>query len=338
MDNEQKTVIITGAAGMDGSTLSDIYLAKGWRVIGIDGWHPEGKYPNLVEAWKNNDFILETGDITEREWIASVIKKYEPDIFYNMAAISLVPESHKIPTRVFTVNTLGVLNILETLRYYSPKTKFYQASSSEQIGDNTEPNQNIDSRMLPNSPYAVSKLASFHLVRIYRRYGLFAVNGMLWNHEGPRRGPSFVTRKITLGVSAIAKGKKEHILLGNLNAHRDWGLAQDFCEAMVMMMEADKPDDYAVSTGEVHSIREFVEEAFSHINIKLAWEGTGLDEVGVDENGVVRVKVDPKYYRPTEVQYLHGSYTKTKEQIGWEPKTKFKDLVKLMMENDLKGD
>ena len=330
------TVIITGVQGMDGSILTDKFLAKGYRVVGLDMWQPTGDYKNLDCAFENENFIFETGDITEKLWVESVVRKYRPDMLFHMAAISLVPESFKIPYRVFEVNTIGVLNFLEAIRMYSPHTRFYNAATSEMIGDNTEGLQNTDSHMLPNSPYAISKLASYHLVRAYRKsYGLFAVNGMLFNHEGSRRGATFVTRKITLGIADIVCGKREFISLGNLNSSRDWGLADNFCDAIILMLEADEPDDYTIATGETHTIREFVEEAFRCVNINITWEGEGLSEVGVDDDGVVRVRVNKKFYRPAEVHYLHGDYSKAKELLGWEPTTKFSDLVRLMIEADV---
>ena len=215
---------------MDGSTLADKYLEKGWLVIGLARWSPTASYPNLENAFKNKNFIWETGDICEKEFMYEMFKKYEPDIVYNMAAISLVPESFKIPIRVFNVNTIALLNMLELIRHYFPKIKILQASSSEQIGSNTESPQNTESRMLPTSIYATSKLASYHLIRIYRQaYGIFAVNCMAWNHEGNRRGPNFVTRKITRHVAKIFHGSKIPLKLGNIDAYRDWGLSSDYC-------------------------------------------------------------------------------------------------------------
>ena len=331
-----KTVLITGVRGMDGSTLADKYLEKGWLVIGLDHWEPTASYPNLANAFRNKDFIWETGDICEKEYMYRLFKKYEPDVVYNMAAISLVPESFKIPVRIMNVNTMSLLNMLEIIREHFPKTKIYQASSSEQIGSNTEENQNTDSKMLPTSPYAVAKLASYHFMRVYRQaYGIFAVNGMLWNHEGPRRGPNFVTRKITRQVAKIFHGSKIPLKLGNIDAYRDWGLSDDYCDAMILMMEADKPDDYAVNTGEAHSVREFVEKAFHEIGRTLIWKGKGIDEKAYDQNGNVVVEINEKYYRPTEVPYLHGDHSKIKEKLGWTPTTTFEDLVVAMVKNDV---
>ena len=333
-----KKIMITGIAGMDGSTLADKYIARGDVIIGIGMWHTAGEMNNIKHLIGHERFVYITGDVTDREFMHRIISKYEPDIFYNFAAISLVPESFKIPERVFRVNAVAVLNILEIIRNHSPKTRFYQASTSEQIGDNKDVPQNLDSRMLPNSPYAIAKLASYHLVRSYRNaYKLFAVNGMLWNHEGPRRGPMFVTRKITMAVANIVKDKQQHLTLGNMDAYRDWGLASDYCDAMILMMEADEPNDYAVNTGEAHTVREFVEEAFKHAGLTITWEGEGLHEVGKDQHGIIRVRISPEFYRPAEVSYLCGDYTKIKENLGWEPKTKFSELVKIMVENDIGG-
>jgi len=324
---------------MDGSILSEKYLEKGWDVIGIDRWNPTGLRPNLINCTGNEKFTLETGDITDKHFMEQMIKKYQPDHMYNMAAISLVPESFKIPTVVFETNTLAVLNMLESIRYHSPHTRFYQASTSEQIGENTQKLQNTESKMLPTSPYAIAKLASYHLVRLYRKaYGIFGVNGMLWNHEGPRRGRDFVTRKISLAIARIKHGKQDIVSLGNLDSFRDWGLANDYCEAMMMMLEADEPDDYAVATGETHSVREFVEHAFDAAGYKITWEGEGLNEVGKDQDGIVRVTINERYYRPSDVLYLHGDPSKIKEKLGWEPKTKFKELVTMMVESDAEGE
>ena len=330
-----KTAIITGVSGMDGSTLAEMLLDKGYKVIGIDRWSPTGLAKNLDIAIKHKNFVNITGDITEKTFIHKIINDYKPDYFYNLAAISLVPESFKIPVTIFETNMMAVLNMLETIRIYSPKTRFYQASTSEQIGDNTESPQNTESRMMPNSPYAIAKMTSYYLVRCYRKaFGIFAVNGMLWNHEGPRRGPEFVTRKVTMHVG---QNTEEPLQIGNLDACRDWGLSSDFCDAMILMMEADEPDDYAVNTGESHSIRELIEEAFAYKGIKVNWKGKDKEEKGYDDNWKLIVETNEQFYRPVEVPYLQGDHSKIKEKLGWVPKTKFKDLVKIMMENDSNG-
>lgn len=552
MKRKQIITIITGISGMDGSTLADKLLAKKHKVIGVDRWLPTGTSINLKNIIDNPNFIMETGDITEKKFMEDLIIKWKPDYLYNLAAISLVPESFKIPETVFITNTIAVLNMLETIRYHSRKTKFYQASTSEQIGDTTKAPQDTESKMLPNSPYAISKLAAYHLVRQYRNaFGLFCVNGMLWNHEGPRRGPDFVTRKISIGVANILHGNQNFIELGNLDAKRDWGLSSDFCvpgntkilvksnkksyhntvnkqikdlsiddfvltynikngkkefkkitntqnrivnelyelklsnnnklnitgnhpiavidkgniiwknvkdlsigdkmiqknhfsvtrriknfienktrmtdkiknkiaqshkgkiltqkiknkikkainkryeskeecmkssqpgknflfnpdieivtiieinknnkktkvynietldnhnyfahgllvhncDAMILAMDAKKADDWAVNTGESHTIREFVNEAFKIVGTNITWKGHGMKEKGYDNNGELKVKINKKFFRPVEVNYLHGNYNKIKKELGWKPKTKFKNLVKLMVEYDVK--
>ena len=333
-----KIIVITGVSGMDGSILSEKYLEDSKNiVVGIDVWNATGQYPNLKKIINNDRFVFITGDITEKLFIQDIIKKYRPDYFYNFAAISLVPESFKIPQRVFEINAVAVLNMLEMIKTHSPKTKFYQASTSEQLGDYLKTPQNTESPMFPNSPYAIAKLASFHLVRCYRNaFGLFAVNGMLWNHEGPRRGPTFVTRKITLHIASQVKGNKEPLQIGNMDAIRDWGLADDYVDAQIMMMEHDEPDDWAVNTEEAHSVREFIEEAYKYISKEIIWKGEGSNEKGYDEKGNLLVEVNPEFYRPVEVPYLKGDSSKIREKLGWVPKVKFKELVKLMMEHELK--
>jgi len=330
-----KTTIITGVSGMDGSILADKLLSKGHKVIGIDRWNSTGSTPNVKTFIDNKNFQMVTGDITEESFIYNLIKDNQPNYFYNMASISLVPESFKIPKTVFAINAVAVNYMLDTIRLYSPNTRFYQASTSEQIGENQESPQNTDSKMRPNSPYAIAKLAAYHMVRCYRKaFGVFAVNGLLWNHEGPRRGPMFVTRKITLHIGS---GTKEPLQIGNMDSYRDWGLADDYCDAMILMMEADEPDDYAVNTGETHSIRELIEEAYSCVGKRVIWQGEDKDEKGYDEEtGELLVEVNEKWYRPVEVPYLHGDHSYIKEKLGWTPKTKFKELVKFMMESDMK--
>ena len=332
-----KVVVISGVSGQDGSYIVEKYLnMKNFRVVGIERWNPTGVSKNLDNVINDPDFILENGDICEHNFIHRIFEKYKPDYFYNMAAISLVPESFKIPEQFFEINTIAVLKILEEIRTYSPKTKFYQASTSEQIGTNRSMPQNTESKMLPNSPYAIAKLASYHLVRSYREaYGLFCVNGMLWNHEGPRRGPDFVTRKITMGIAKIKKGTLDFVELGNLNAIRDWGNAEDYVEAMIMMMHHDKPDDYGVATGESHSIREFVEEAFKQIGETITWKGNDAFELGVNQDGKIRVKINERFYRPVEVPQLCGDASKIKGILGWTPRVTFRELVKNMVDADI---
>jgi len=332
-----KTVVITGCSGQDGSYLAELCLAKGYKVIGINTWNSTGNI-NLKNVIDNKFFKLETGDIIDKEFIHRIFMKYTPvDYFYNLGAISYVAESFKIPIKTFTVNTLAVINILEEIRTYSPKTKFYQASTSEMIGRNKNLPQNTESTMIPNSPYAVAKLASHHMVRLYREaYGLFACSGLLYNHESERRGVDFVTRKITLGISDIYHKKKQFIILGNINSCRDWGHAKDYVNAQILMMEADNADDYTVCTGKTFTIRQFVEEAFNYIGEKITWNGTGLKEVGINQNGIVRVKISKEFYRPAEVDFLKGDNSKILKKLNWKPTITFKELVKMMVKNDLK--
>src|SRR3990167_85606 len=331
-----KTVLVTGVQGQDGSILADKYLAKGWKVVGIDLWKPTGIYPNIKEAIKHPNFTLETGECTDSEWLYHIFQTYKPDLVYHMAANSLVPESFKIPRRIMDVNNNSTLNLLEIIRYYFPKTKIYFAASSEMFGKVGTPFQSLDTPFIPNSPYAISKVTSFHFIRLYREaYGLFAVNGVLFNHEGIRRGPNFVTRKITRGVANINYYNQEYIELGNLDVYRDWGNAEDYVDAMILMMEANKPEDYIVATGKMHSVRQFIEEAFRQIGMTIIWEGKGLEEIGKDQNGNIRIKINPKYYRPAEVYQLCEDYTKTEEKLHWKPKTNFKELVSIMVNNDI---
>lgn len=339
MNNDEFTIpvsVVTGVGGMDGSILVQKLLDKGHEVVGIDNWHAEGLSPNMEEFIDDEKFTFETGDICEKEFIHRIITQYKPDYFYNLAAISLVPESFKIPQRVMEVNTMAVLHMLETIRTYSPETRFYQASTSEQIGANTIEKQNHEAKMIPNSPYAISKMTSFFLVRMYREaYGLFLVNGLLFNHEGEKRGETFVTRKVTKAVAKIRKGTEDEIILGNLDAARDWGYAPDFVDAMILMLESDKADDYTVATGETHTIRELVEEAFKNIGETITWEGKEIYEIGMNQDGVIRVRVSSKFYRPLEVIALNGDPTKITEELGWVPKTTFEDLIKIMVDHDI---
>lgn len=332
---KQTVCIVTGARGQDGSYLCEKLLNKGYTVVGVDQWYAVGGSENIEMLLSNKNFILETGDITEKEFIELLFTKHSPDYFYNMAAISFVKESFNIPLRIMAVNTTGVVNILETIKNHSPSTRFLQMSTSEQIGANDEPLQSHNSKMIPQSPYAISKLASYHFTRLYREsYGLFAVNCLAFNHESERRGPSFVTRKISLGIREQLWSNKT-IKLGNIYAKRDWGYAPDFCDAFIKMMERDVPDDYTLATGETHTIKEFVEEAYAAVNEKLTWVGEGLDEKGINQHGVVRVEIDKELYRPAEVNYLLGDNSYAKKTLGWQPTVTFKELAKRMVLNDI---
>lgn len=331
-----KTVLILGGTGQDGSYLCEKYLDKKYKVICIDQWSPTNTYPNIEHIRENPNFELITGDVTEYEFVRNIINNYKPDFIYNMAGVSLVPESFKYPERVFRVNTLGHLNVLEAVKNYSPKSRVYFSASSEMFGKNEKVPQNENTAMIPSSPYGVSKLASFHMTRIYREaYGLFVVSGIFFNHSGIRRGPSFITRKISLGVADIYHGKKMFIELGNLNAKRDIGSSSEYCDAMIKMLEAKTPDDYVVATNETHSIREMVEWAFEEMGEKITWKGKGVKEVGINQDGIVRIKINPKFYRVSEVNILYGDNSKLQKKLKWKPKTKLRELIKEMVKNDI---
>lgn len=325
-----KTALVTGITGQDGSYLAELLLAKGYDVHGvvrrastfnrerIEHLSPDTHRPETHQG----RVVLHYGDLTDASNLARLIEKVNPDEIYNLGAQSHVRVSFDIPD--YTANTvaLGTLRLLEAIRDSRVNTRFYQASSSEMFGD-VPPPQNEETPFHPRSPYAISKVFSFWTAKNYRdAYGIFAVNGILFNHESPRRGEAFVTRKITRGVAEILAGKRDKIHLGNLDAKRDWGYAPEYVEAMYRMLQHREPDDYVIATGETHTVRELVEEAF-----RLAGIPDWQKYVGVD----------PLYYRPTEVHHLQGDASKAKEKLGWEAKVKFKELVKIMVEHDCKA-
>jgi len=331
----KKRALITGITGMDGSHLSELLLEKGYEVHGIirrSSSFNTGRIDHIYPQLK-----LHYGDVTDTLSIEHVIQDIKPDELYNLAAQSHVAVSFELPEYTGQVDALGVLRILETVRRYSPHTKIYQASTSELFGKVEEVPQKETTPFHPRSPYGVAKLYAYWICKNYREaYNLFISNGILFNHEGERRGETFVTRKITKGLVEWTKTKTP-IHLGNLNAKRDWGYAKDFVYGMYLMLQQDKPDDFVLATGEAHSNKEFIEEACKYVNIDIVWRGEGVNEIGVDKNSgdAIVIQVDPKYFRPAEVDLLLGDPTKAKEVLGWEAKTKFKDLVKLMMESDL---
>ena len=284
---------------------------------------------------KKIDFI--PLEITEFSNVFNVLRNLKPDLIFNLAAQSFVQDSFDHPILTTEINYLGTLNILETIKITGIKTKFYQASTSEIFGNTVIP-QNEKTPFRPRSPYAISKLYAYWTTVNYREaYGIFAVHGILFNHEGPRRGETFVSRKITRAVSEIFRKKRSYFSLGNLNAKRDWGSAKDYVESMWLMLKAKKPSDFVIATGKSYSVKQFVEEAFKHINIKILWKGKGLKEVGYDKKtGQTHVKIDPVYFRPTEVNELRGDASKARKELKWKPKTNFKELVKEMMISDLK--
>ena len=322
---KKKKAFITGATGQDGSYLVDLMLEKGYEVHGLvrrsSTVTPE-KMENLTKGEHPRDgFFLHYGDLTDASVLASLVEHIQPDEVYNLGAQSHVGISFEVPVYTADVVALGALRLLEAIRVNGSKAKYYQASSSEMFGNASAP-QNEETPFCPASPYAVAKVAAFHFTKIYREsYGIFACNGILFNHESPRRGENFVTRKITTGVAEILAGKREIIVLGNLDAKRDWGYAPEYVEAMWKMLQHSTSGDYVIATGETHSVREFVEEAFQAAGIS-DWQKY--------------VEVDPHYKRPNEVYLLKGDPAKARRELGWEPKVKFKELVRIILIEDCK--
>ena len=314
-----KIALITGINGMDGSHLADFLLEKGYKVYGVERRSSSKNRINTEHLEGKVTFLQ--GDLTDQNSLLRCLKESNPDEVYNLAAQSFVGESWNTPEHTSEVTGLGVLRILEAIREFNPKIKFYQASSSEMFGRMVENPAKETTPFYPRSPYGVAKLYGHWITKNYREsYDMFACSGILFNHESERRGIEFVTRKITDGVAKIHLGLADHILLGNLDAKRDWGYAPDYIEAMWLMLQQDTPDDYVIATGDTRSIREFLDEAFKIVGI---------------DNWDSYIKIDPKFMRPAEVDVLRGDFSKAKTQLGWEPKTSFNDLVKIMIENDL---
>ena len=340
---KKKTALITGVTGQDGSYLTDFLLKKNYRVIGVKRRSSSFNTKRIDHVYNDvkqtKNFIPYYGDLTDTSNLLRIIQATKPDEIYNLGAQSHVHTSFEIPEYSANADALGTLRLLESIRILKlqNKTRFYQASTSEIFG-NTDIPQNEKTPFKPRSPYAISKLYSYWTTINYRdAYKIFAVNGILFNHESPRRGETFVSRKITRAVSEIFRNKRKFFTLGNLNAKRDWGYAKDYVESMWLMLKAKKPSDYVIATGKSRTVKEFVQEAFKFINIKIAWRGKGLKEVGYNKkNGNILVKVDPVYFRPTDVDELRGNSSKAQKELGWKPKTNFKDLVKEMMISDLK--
>jgi len=334
-----KKALITGITGQDGYYLTKLLLKKGYEVHGIVRRNSQNSIGNLryLSEEEREQITLHWGDITDNVFIDNVIKTVQPDEVYHLAAQSFVKFSFENPRFTYDVNIGGTLNMVNAVKEYSPSSRFYFAATSELYGKVQEVPQRETTPFYPRSPYGVSKLAGFWTVKNYREsYGLFMSNGILFNHESPMRGPEFVTRKITLAVARIYYNLQDCLELGNLNAKRDWGFAGDYVYGMWKMLQHNKPDDFVLATNEAHSVREFAEEAFRVVGIDIEWEGEGIKEVGRDANsGRILVKVNPKYFRPCEVDLLIGDYSKAKRELGWEPKIKFKDLVKMMVEADL---
>lgn len=334
-----KKALITGITGQDGSYLAEFLLDKGYEVHGIrraSSVFNTERIDHLIDG-NNPNFYLHYGDLIDSSNINRLLEQIKPDEIYNLGAQSHVHVSFQIPEYTAEIDGLGTLRLLDAIKNTGISPKFYQASTSELFGKVQEVPQKESTPFYPRSPYGVAKLFSFWTVTNYREaYNIFACNGILFNHESPRRGKIFVTRKITLGIAGIKNGIQDKIYLGNLDAKRDWGYAKDYVEAMWLMLQQDTPDDYVIATGETHSIREFCEEAFRIAGYEIIWTGRGLEEKGINKStGKILVEVDPKYFRPTEVELLIGDSTKAKEKLGWIPKVGFKELIKIMMEHDL---
>jgi GDPmannose 4,6-dehydratase len=327
-----KKALITGITGQDGSYLAELLLEKGYEVHGIIRRASQINTQRIDHLYQN--IKLHYGDLTDSTNIVRVIQKVQPDEIYNLGAQSHVKVSFEMPEYTADVDAVGTLRVLEAVRLLGMEDRvcIYQASTSELYGLVQEIPQRETTPFYPRSPYGVAKLYGYWITKNYREsYGMYACTGILFNHESPRRGETFVTRKITRALSRISTGEQQILELGNLNAKRDWGHAKDFAEAMWLMLQQDEPDDYVIATGEQYSVRDFVEEAAPYFGMNIVWEGEGLEEIGVDKNtGRTIVKVNPKYFRPAEVETLLGDASKAREKLGWEPKTSFKQLVEDM--------
>jgi GDPmannose 4,6-dehydratase len=333
-----KVALITGIRGQDGAYLAKLLLEKGYEVYGADRRSGEGGFWRLKELGIEKDVKIVYMDLLEFTNILRTIEKIKPDEIYNLAAQSFVAASFEQPILTSDINSLGTLRLLEVIRTVKPDTKFYQASTSEMFGKAKTLPLNEESYFYPRSPYAVSKLFAHWITVNYREaYNIFACSGILFNHESPLRGTEFITRKVSLAVARIKYGKQDKLVVGNLDAKRDWGYAPEYVYGMYLMLQNDKPEDFVLATGEAHSVREFIEEAFRVAGFEIYWEGKGLEEKGRDaKTGKVLVEVSPEFYRPAEVDVLLGDYSKAKKILGWEPKTTFKELVRIMVEEDLR--
>jgi GDPmannose 4,6-dehydratase len=336
-----KIALITGITGQDGSYLAELLLSKGYEVHGIVRRSSSLNRERIdhLTSGKNifhDKLKLHYGDLTDSSNLNRILEKTEPDEIYNLAAQSHVQVSFEIPEYSAEVDALGTLRLLDAMRETKVKSRLYQASTSELFGKVQEIPQTEKTPFYPRSPYAVAKLYAYWIVRNYREaYDIFACNGILFNHESERRGESFVTRKISITVAEIMLGLKDKLYLGNLDSKRDWGYAPEFVEGMWRILQADKPDDYILATNETHTVREFIEESFKFFGEEINWEGTGVDEKGfLKSTHKEVVAIDSRYYRPTEVDILIGDYSKAKQILGWEPKTKFKELVQIMNKYD----
>lgn len=334
-----KKALITGITGQDGSYLTELLLEKGYEVHGIIRRSSSFNTDRIDHLYRDRHetgvkLFLHYGDLTDSSNISRVLEDVKPDEIYNLGAQSHVRVSFDLPEYTGNTDALGTLRLLDAIRDKGMDVKFYQAGSSEMFGKVLETPQKETTPFYPRSPYACAKVYAHNISVNYREsYNMFVCNGILFNHESPRRGGTFVTKKIVDAFRNIKDGKQEKLYLGNLEAKRDWGYAKDYVEAMWLMLQQDKPDDYVVATGETHSVREFVEEAAPYFGFDIEWKDAGLEEKGIDKNtGKVLIEIDEKYFRPTEVDLLLGDASKAEKNLNWKPKTKFKDLVKIMCE------
>jgi GDPmannose 4,6-dehydratase len=345
MTQHSKVALITGVTGQDGAYLAEFLLNKGYIVHGIKrrtSLFNTDRIDHLYQDRHEKDvrFFLHHGDMTDSSSLVRIIQQTQPDEIYNLAAQSHVAVSFEEPEYTANSDALGVLRLLEAIRILGleKKTRFYQASTSELYGLVQEIPQKETTPFYPRSPYAVAKLYGYWIVVNYREaYGIYACNGILFNHESPLRGETFVTRKITRALARIKLGLQECLYLGNLDAKRDWGHARDYIEMQWLMLQQDQPEDFVIATGMQYSVRDFVDAAAQELGIQVRWEGSGVDEKGFDSNGKVIVAVDPKYFRPTEVESLLGDASKAKTKLGWTPRTSFKELVQEMVREDLRA-
>lgn len=343
--SKQRVALISGITGQDGSYLTELLLSKGYKVHGIirrsssfNTARIEHIYVEQEHA-KNPQMILHYGDLTDSTCLVKIINEVQPDEIYNLGAQSHVKVSFELAEYTANVDGLGTLRLLDAIRTCNldKQIKFYQASTSELYGKVQETPQNEKTPFYPRSPYGVAKLYAYWIVVNYREaYNMFACNGILFNHESPRRGQTFVTRKITRAIANILLGYDDCVYLGNLDAKRDWGHARDYVEGMWLILQQDKPDDFVLATNETHTVREFVEKAFKVIGVTIIWEGSGVDEVGKDKDtGKIRIRINEKYFRPTEVEMLLGDSTKARKVLNWKPKVSFEELVVEMVNADI---
>ena len=339
----EKIALITGITGQDGSYLAEFLLSKGYVVHGIrrrSSAYNLGniEHLNLNPHSNGENYFLHYGDLADSSSLNRLLEKIKPDEIYNLAAQSHVHTSFQVPEYTAEVDAIGTLRLLDAIKDVGINSKFYQASTSELFGKVREIPQNEDTPFNPQSPYAIAKLYAYWITRNYRdAYNIFACNGILFNHESPRRGTSFVTRKITESVAKIVSGKMKKLYLGNIDSKRDWGHAKDYVIAMHLMLQQKDPTDYVIATGESHSVREFVEKVFKYVEIDIEWSGKGIDEKGINsKTGDILIEIDPYYYRPTEVEELLGDPSRAKKELGWEPKISFDNLVDEMIKSDLR--